>query len=214
MTRMLAGLAALILAVGSGLPAAAALTPAGTYAYRVDHPDHGEIGTYTNSIVRNGDAVSVDTKIRIAVKIAFVTVYRLEADRHEEWRDGRLVAYSSVTRRNGETAKIEGRAEGDKFVIQGPRGTVTAPADVWPANPWSSRIVEAGAVIGAMSGKLYPARVTEANQATITVEGRPLPVQHYAVVMNDPHELWYDAAGRLVKFTTEDDGEVITFTLK
>lgn len=204
----------LLCAATSAAPAAVLAPPSGTYAYRIHHPDHGEIGTYTNRITRRGDTVNVDTEIRIAVAIAFVTVYRLEADRHEQWRDGRLIAYSSVTAKNGKTTRVEGRAEADAFLVEGPKGRFVGPAGVWPANPWSPGIVAAEAIMGAGTGRIYEARVSDRGEETVEVNGRRIPARRYGIVTNEPHELWFDALGRLVKFTSIEDGNVITLTLQ
>ncbi len=206
--------AAVLLALLPLAATGAPMPPAGEYTYRIHHPEYGEIGTYTNRITQNGDTVNVDTTVRIAVKLAFVTVYRLEADRSEQWRDGRLVAFSSVTEKNGKISRVAGRAEGDRFVIEGPRGRTAAPAGVWPDNPWSPAIAQADAIMGTVSGKLYEPRITNSRQETVPVQGQPIPTQHYEIVTGEPNDLWYDASGRLVKFTTVEDGDVITLTLR
>ena len=64
-----------------------------TYLYAVEHPTYGNIGTYTNTVLRSGDNVQVKTKLHIAVKVLGVRLFHQDADRTEEWKDGRLVAF-------------------------------------------------------------------------------------------------------------------------
>ena len=206
-----AALAAAMLAFGGQ---AGAMPPAGTYTYTVRHPDHGEIGTYTNTIRREGDAIVVDTKVRIQVKVAFVSVFRLEADRREEWRNGRLQAYSSVTRKNGDEIRVTGRAEGDKFVINGPSGQITAPADVVPTNPWSIDMTKADTVMASESGRIFDARLAGREETTVTVGDQQVPARHFQVVADTRHDLWFDPEGRVVQFATRDDGKTISFILR
>ena len=207
-------LAAVLLATPIALPASAAAPPAGVYTYRVHHPQYGEIGTYTNRILAREDGVRVDTEIRIAVKLAFVTVYRLEADRTEEWRNGRLVAYSATTEKNGKASRVDARAQGDKVVVKGPNGTATGPAELWPANPWSPDVVSAPVIMGTASGRLYEPQVSGGEQQPVTVRGQTVAAKHYRIVTSEPNDVWFDGEGRLVKFTSVEDDQVITLTLE
>ena len=106
MARLAALAAALMIAASVGAPAHGATPPTGTYNYRIQHPQYGDVGTYTNRIIARDDGIRVETSVRISVKLAFVTVYRLDADRTEEWRDGRLVAYDSTTAKIGSSVTI------------------------------------------------------------------------------------------------------------
>ena len=214
MLRSLRLAAALAVTLLIAAQPAAALPPPGTYTYTVRHSEHGDIGTYTNRVQRNGDSIAVDTSVRIQVKVAFVSVYRLEADRREEWRGGRLTSYSSVTRKNGEEIRVTGRAEGDKFVIDAPSGRITAPADVVPMNPWSMDITKADVVMASESGKIYDARLTGRNQMTLVLGDQQVPTQHFEVAADTKHELWFDPQGRVVQFATLDDGKKVSFVLR
>jgi len=64
-----------------------AALPAGaqerTYSYDVVHSVYGNIGTFTESIDRNGDTTRIDTRVRVAVKILGIVAHRKESDRTE-----------------------------------------------------------------------------------------------------------------------------------
>ena len=128
--------------------------------------------------------------------------------------DGRLVAYSGVMEKNGKTTRIEGRAEGDRFVIDGPRGRIVGPAGVWPANPWSPAITDADAIMATATGRLYEPRVSDEGESLVEVDGRRVPARHYAIIMKEPHEIWFDDAGRLLRFTTIENGDMVTLSLQ
>ena len=209
--RLTALVAMLMLAVAGQTEAAPA---PGTYTYTVKHPDHGDIGTYTNTIRPNGDATVVDTTVRIQVKLAFVSVFRLEADRREEWKGGRLVSYSSVTRKNGDEIRVTGRAEGDKFVIEGPKGRVAAPGNVVPTNPWSLDITKADTVMATESGTVFGARLAGRNEANLPIGDQQIRTRHFEVVADTNYDLWFDPEGRVVQFATREDGKTISFVLR
>lgn len=209
MQRLIWALLAGALAVAFETPAQAAI-----YRYRAEHPTYGNIGTYTNDIQTRDGGVRVHTTVRIEVKVAFVTVYQLEADRHEQWRDGRLVDFSGTLKKNGEVTHVKGRAEGDSFVIDGPKGDITAPPGVWPANPWSTKILDATAVMSTATGRIAEPTITGRDAQTIVIDGKSVPTTHYRVLSIEPNDLWFDDSGRLVQFTTVEKDEVITLTLE
>lgn len=204
----------LALALLVAIPATAAATPTGTYTYEVNHSDYGRIGTYTNTIRAQGDAIVVDTRFEVRVGIGPIAFYREEADRREEWRGGRLVSYHSKTVRNGKDRVVEGRAEGDRFVVESRGDVERAPAGVWPMNPWSPDIAKADTVLASATGNVYPARVTDSGTDTILSAGREISARRYSVVANDKtYEIWFDDEGRLARFTAPDKGDVVTFVL-
>lgn len=206
----------LILAIAIAVPAAAAaMPPAGTYTYSVKHPDHGDVGTYTNTIRAGDGGTTVDTRLEVSVGIGPLTLYREEADRQERWRDGRLVGYRSRTVKNGEDRVVEGYADGDAFVVKRGEGTVErAPADIWPMNPWSPDIAQADTVLASASGKIYPARVVNAGVETVTSAGRSVSARRYTVTADGKtYNVWFDGDDRLARFTAPGKDGVITFTL-
>src|SRR5262245_61942750 len=101
--------------------------PTGTYEYAISHDVLGRVGTHVASFTRVGDDLQVSTKIKLAVKIAGVTLYTFESDGIEVWRDGRLISASSTTNDNGRQKLVSARAEGDRLIVEGPRGRLEAP---------------------------------------------------------------------------------------
>lgn len=205
------------LAIALAIPTAAtAMPPAGTYVYEVRHTDHGDIGSYTNTIRTSGDGATVDTRFDFSVGFGPVTLYRETADRHEEWRDGRLVSYRSMTVKNGKDRLVEGRAEADAFVVRRGQGTVErGPADIWPMNPWSPAIAGADTVLASASGKIYPATVVHTGTETVTIAGRDLGARRFRVTADEKtYEIWFDAEDRLIRLTAPEKDGTVTFTLK
>ena len=59
------------------------------------------IGTHSIDFVREGGRLHVDTKVEVAVKMAFVTVYRMLKTSRETWEGDRVVAYDATIDDNG-----------------------------------------------------------------------------------------------------------------
>src|SRR6266481_1283658 len=88
------------IAVALGLSAIVTAMPvlAGqqVYIYSVVHPLYGEIGTLTDTVDRSADVLRIDSRMRIAVDLLGVVVYRHDSDTPEIMRYGRLISLQSV----------------------------------------------------------------------------------------------------------------------
>jgi hypothetical protein len=193
-------------------PRPAAAAPA-TYEYRVMHPTYGDIGSYTNVIDRSGGDVHVQTVARIKVTILGVTLYRETADRNEVWKNGRLVYFHAVTTKNGKRVEVEGQADGDRFVVNGPEGTVTAPANVQPPNLWSSDCLRSDAMLSSVTGKIYPAQVHDHGEEVVNVAGQQRKTRKYEIDTDRAHTVWFDDRGVPVILQTIEDGDPVQLVL-
>ncbi|HVO13942.1 MAG TPA: DUF6134 family protein [Alphaproteobacteria bacterium] len=213
MTRLFcAAFAGLFIAALAG--AVEAEAPVGTFVYAIRHQDHGDIGTLTIVSTRQGDERVYDQQLHIAVKLLFVTAYHQDSERKEAWRGDRLIAYDAKTDDDGKKSTIVGRAQGDKFVIDGPAGHFSAPATVYPSNPFDPGIVTATLVMDTGSGKLLHVTVTPGAEETITAGGGTMKARRYAMTGDLQRDLWFDDSGKLLKFSFKNDGALVTFTLK
>jgi len=213
--RMLRPVALTILAaVAFAIAPARAGAPPGTYQYTVHHPTYGDIGTFTNTVTHKGDEVIVNSQVRIAVRIAFITAHREEADRREVWRNGLLVSYDSLTEKNGRPLLVKGRANGSRFIIEGLDSRVEAPAAIHPSNPWSITITEKTLLLATASGKLLKVKATPAGEETIELADRKVKARRFKVTGDMDLDLWYDENDVMVRFTYADGGDNVVFTLQ
>jgi hypothetical protein len=167
--------------------------PAHVYSYRVIHPIYGDIGSYTNIIENRGTETAVRNKFRVTVKILFAVAYEQKGDNSELWRDGRMVSFEGSMKKNGKRSKIRGYAQGDKFVIEGTRGKVVAPGNVFPNNPW--------------------VKSSEGDERVIDINGKTVKTRYFKVDGDARYELWFDETGVPVKFTDIGDDVTITYRL-
>lgn len=187
--------------------------PEKVYTYSVNHPTHGKIGTYRNRIVDDGSQISVRNEIRVEVKVLLVVAHQETSDTHEVWKQGRLTSFTGVTQENGKKTTVTGEAQGSKFLVESPQGTKEAPADVYPNNPWSKKILNAKMLLGTKSGKLYRVHTGPGEAREIQVGKRTVPVEYYRVEGDATYELWFDERGIAVRFSETDHNGLITFNL-
>ena len=214
--RRSAGLVALLVlaAATNGVKADPAAPQPQTFLYEVEHPTYGKVGTYSNTVARDGNGMEVTTKLHVADKMLGIPLFHQDADRLEQWQNGRLVAFHSDTNDNGKEIDVVGKAQGDAFVIQSPLGTFTAPARVHPSNPLGLQSLKTDVMMGTKTGKIDKVVITDTGETNVTFDGRPLRL-HQFFVDSDKHQVvWLDDKGIVAGFQTEEDGTRITFILK
>jgi uncharacterized protein DUF6134 len=199
--------------VGALVTGAAPATAAQTYSYVVQHPTYGEIGTYTDTIEKNGETLRIDTKLRVAVKILGIVVHREEADRSELWRGNRLVSFHGVTTTNGKPFEVRGEAGDNGFVITSPSGTAVAPASVYTSSPWSTRLPNTGVMMSTKTGRVEAVQMLGSEQTLVPVLGSEVPARHFQIYTDKHQDVWLDRSGVPVRFRTEVAGTPIDFVL-
>ena len=91
------------------------------------------IGQYTATFSRRENALAVESRMDLAVKVAFIVAYRYHYDAVEMWSGGRLWAIDSHVNDDGQKAAISGRTEGGVLrVTGGKKGPIAAPARTIP----------------------------------------------------------------------------------
>lgn len=183
------------------------------YRYRVEHKTYGDIGTYTNIIQKKGDVTDVESELHVAVRILGIVMYRQDATRHEHWQGDRLMAFHGVTITDGKRLEVDGKAEGNRFAITTPKGTVMAPADVKPSNPWSAMVLKSDIMMSTRTGKLIPVRVSGGAIEKVTFDGVTLPLHQYEIHSDKREFVWLNDDGLPVAFETENHGTPVDFVL-
>ena len=207
--------AALFSMVGCVLPAGRAAAAIRVLSYNVETPTYGIIGSYTNTISETRHTADVRTTLRVAVKILGIRLFHEEATREEWWRRHRLMAFRGLTDADGRTISVTGQAEQGEFVIHSTSdGTVIAPAQVYPSNPWSPFLLKNGTMMSTRTGRLTKVVVRDTGEVTATFDGRAMRVQQWFVDGAKHQIVWIDRRGVIVAFQTPQNGHTVTFVLK
>jgi hypothetical protein len=118
------------------------------------------IGTHRVTIDERDGQTRVDIAIDLAVRFAFVTVYRYTHRATETWRAHRLVAVEARTDDNGERTHVEARAVEGGVAVRGSGGDYLAPADTIPTSYWNREKVARRQLLDTQSGKLVDVAAT------------------------------------------------------
>ena len=204
-----------VVAEGFASASSAAETPT-RMVYRVQHSKYGDVGTYTNMIEKNADTTTVNTQGRIKVSFLGIPAYSQAFDRVERWQGSRLVNFHGVTTDNGKRIEVTGIVDGDHFVVTTPTGTVSAPANVKLANPWSDALLSADTIVTPEEGSVEKVSVSGGESAPLTINGRSIDTRHYQIQRQGGpkrFEVWLDGEGIPVRFADVSPTETITFNL-
>lgn len=184
-----------------------------TYEYHIEHPRYGDIGTYVNVVKDLGDGAEVHSELRVAVKILGVVMYREEGTRTEHWHGDRLVGFDSVTVTNGNRIEVHGEAKGDAFMVTTPSGTIEAPPQVHPSNPWAAQVLDTDMLMSTTSGHVERVNVSGGKLESVNLDGKEFRLHRYDVVGTKRQAVWLDDRGVAVAFRTEEDGSPVNFIL-
>ncbi|MGH7029756.1 MAG: DUF6134 family protein [Stellaceae bacterium] len=203
---------ALLALVAAAGPAAFAAAPM-QLTYRVTHSVFGDIGTYINTIEPTTSGTTVLTRAHFVVKMLGVKLYSEDAERTEHWRGNRLVSFQGVTSKGNASIAVRGEAKGDSFVISSPQGTITAPATVHPANPWSPNFLDSHTMMRPDTGRIERVSISGGEETTVTINGAAVRAHKYEVDGNTRYTVWLDQQGVPVMFIVNDNSGKVTFTL-
>ena len=215
-TASLPLLVAALCIAGAVLPASAAMVPPdGALDFTVLR-DGDQVGTHHLDFHRSGNDLEVDIRTRIAVKLAFITVFRFEHDGHEVWRDNRLVSMETKTNDDGTDHTLKAQAEGNgelKIVGDG-KERVTADS-VIPASLWNHTFLDSKELLNSLDGSDLAIDVAFKGDESVTVNGKTVPAKHYSMTGDFARELWYDTDWVLVKIAFKgQDGSDIQYVLR
>ena len=175
-----------------------------------------EIGTHRIGFRQNGAALEVDIKTRIAVKMAFITVFRFEHDGHEVWRDNKLVSMETKTHDDGEDHSLVATANGSgELKIVGDGNERTAKGSMIPASLWNATFLETKELLNSLVGTDLAIDVAFEGEESVTVNGKSILAKHYSMTGEFERELWYDNELVLVKIAFKgQDGSDIQYVLR
>jgi hypothetical protein len=189
-----------------------ACAPAKQDLYRIEHELFGDIGRQVLTFSCRGDQLVVDTRVNVAVRMLFFTIYRHEAHYREVWQGDRLVRFESHTDDNGRTSDVLARAAGNRMVIDGPTGQSEAPLTVVPNHPWNHQVIDRRVLLDTIDGRVLQVAVTDAGEKPIQVDGRRIVARKYLVSGDPEQELWYDESGVWVKWRMQHERGAVTMT--
>jgi Family of unknown function (DUF6134) len=160
---------------------------------------------------RTGDTVGVKIATAIAVKIAFITVYRFEHSAHETWKADRVVALQSKTNDDGTNHKVDVAISGGTLLVNADGQETRIDPNIVPGSLWNIRLLKQGLVLNSLDGSQMPVTVKDLGDERIKVRGAAAQAHHYHIDGGLKRDVWYDANQTLVRvmFAAKDNSSIV-----
>jgi len=192
----------------------AAATPA-DLTFRILRKD-SEIGTHHVAFSPTAEGFDVDVTIGLAVKMAFVTVYRYEQYGRDTWSAGRLVGADYRTNDNGKESTLLARAENGRLMVDDQSGKLELPhGTMTDLGFWNAAIIKAPMIVDSQTGEAGKMQAGTGTAERIQVHGQEMSATRYtaAATKGRTGSVWYDGDGHWVKAQIITRGETLDYEL-
>lgn len=168
------------------------------------------IGTHNVTFRDEEGGLKVTTNFELEIGLLFVKLFELQYESEALWEDGKLVALSATTNRNGEVSEVEASAAEDILTINGPNGTQTAQMGIYPTNHWNSGVIGSTQLMNTITGKVNDVELVPLGTERVPTNAGMIEAMRYKYEGAIQNEVWYDAEGRWVAMQFPgDDGSLI-----
>lgn len=200
--------------LGKGVPARASTAIPEDLDFRALYRG-APVGEHKITFRPQGDSLIVTTRVRILVKVWFLTAFRYAHDAVEIWRSGQLVSIDSMTNDNGVSFAVSGHAVRQGFRVSSADGPFLAAPGLMTSNTiWDRRLMGESTMIDVQHGgvtglavKPLGSEVVETPLGAVTAARYRIITPYYA------GSLYFDANGHLVKGVMEQQGAVLEYVL-
>ncbi len=206
-TAALCGAAALVL-----LPWAAEGGHFSEYSYTVLR-DGEPIGTHRVTVLPQGRDVTVTAQTDLEVGFGPLTLYEMKHLRHETRRDGELEEMTAYTNKNGDIYEIAitRDPEGYTRVINGRTDRFEASMRLLAL--WHEDLFKHTSFLSPMEDETYEISVNFVGIDKIDLVNQSIDAFAYRMSGDTNRELWYDAAGHIMKVRLLDHSSTIEYVL-
>lgn len=170
------------------------------------------IGSRTIDFKRDSAALTVQSTVTIAVKVFFVTAYRMSESKREVWRGGNVIDYRADIDDNGTKSQVRARLSDGVLLIEGPAGKLKSGPDAAPSTYWNEAALRRARLFDSSTGERLDIHVARLpNRAAGARKNGPAP-RRYRVTGGLDREIWYDPDGTWVGLRmTARDGSLIEY---
>ncbi len=177
--------------------------------------DGKTIGTHSYTMSDEGGQTLVQVNTDIQVKILFITAYKFIHASKEVWQSGKLVELTSTTDDDGTIKALNVTVQDDSLtvdsIVKNQDRRQSAAIDTQPASLWNLGIVKQHKLLNTLDGTLMNVAVADLGAEVVEAAGAKVSAHHYAISGEFTRDVWFNAAGDLVRvrFPDKTDTEII-----
>lgn len=175
--------------------------------------DGARVGAHKLSITRQDTKMLVDVRVRVKVKVGFLTAFEYDHTDHEVWEGQRLVSLNAQTFNNGKKDFVTARPGEMGLIISSSSGEFLAPEDVMSSSYWQFDTVRQNSLLNTQTGQLTDIRVDDRGRENLSFHGYDIPARHFRLEGQKMHcDVWYGAGnGQWLGLAFTTHGSRITY---
>lgn len=151
-----------------------------------------QVGRHHLNLTRHDTKLLVDVKVRVKVRLGFITAFEYIHDDHEVWDGQRLMSLDARTRKNGESHFVTARPGAGGLEVTSSSGVYTAPGDIMSSSYWRYETVRQNSLLNTQTGNLTDIRVEDQGPEKLRFHGYEIPAQRYRLKGQKLHcDIWY-----------------------
>lgn len=197
------------------MPLATAASPAKAWDFTV-FLDDTEIGSHRFVLSERDHTRELESVARFNLKFLFINLYTYAHDAREIWARGCLQSITATTNDNGKRITVDGRTDGDRFLVHTARGTASLARCPMTFAYWNPQILEADRLLNPQTGAYVDVAVTALGRESIPARGAQMAAERFAIQADDVRiDLWYSPEGEwLALESLTDDGRRLRYRLR
>jgi hypothetical protein len=162
--------------------------------------------------------LSMHCDTEISVKAGPFKVYSYKYRGRETWKDGRLLRLTSTCNDDGKHFDVQAESRDDKLYVSVNHAEREVRGDVWLTSYWQEpdkkKYDTDIPLLDADCGRELNGHLRLVATEQRAVENRVENVKHFELTGSVKVDLWYDAAGRLIRQEWMEDGHRTKLELK
>jgi hypothetical protein len=175
--------------------------------------DGEPIGTHHVTVSPQGPDTKVEEKTDVEVSFGPITLFHMEHQRDEFWRDGELESMTAHTDKNGDIydIKITREPDGMKRVING--RTDRFDPSVKLLTLWHEDLFKYSNFVSPMEDRTYQVSVDFVGTEKLDLVGQSVDAFVYRMSGDTNREIWFDSDGLIMKVRLLDHSPNIEYVL-
>lgn len=174
-----------------------------------------KIGEHRITFTPKDGGFQAHTEIDLAVKVAFITVYRYQQAGRDEWQGGVLVGSEVGTNDDGKKTALTLDESNGRLTGKGANGKLNLQLGIMTDLSWWNRaIVDVDKVLDSQLGEVGKLSIQRGVPERVEIDGVPTDTMRYRMASTKGREgdIWY-AGERWVKAVCTTRGETLDYRL-
>ena len=173
------------------------------------------VGEHITRFAVHENALSVQSRMLLSIKILFLTAYEFEYQSKAVWCGDGLQSLEAITNRNGETTRVKAVAEKNALKVFAPDGNDLAATDIMTTDHWNPRVIDSRRVLNTITGRINEVTIQACERGTPAIERASPGATCYEYRGELQTRVWYDEAGRWRGLEFKgDDGSTISYVCR